>query len=137
MTAIQSATSNVATANNLAGGATFPAYVAPHVVTLTDGASVAIDVSQGNDFRWPLGAGSHTLAAPSNPVNGQAITIAIAYAGLFTPLFNAKFDFGAGGQPTWTAASGKTDYVGFRYDSLLASSAGSWAYTGSVLGLTS
>jgi hypothetical protein len=119
------------------GGGAFPAYVAPHVVTLTDGSSVALDASAGNDFRWSLGGSSHTLAAPSNPVNGQSITIAVKYTGSFTPLFNAVFDFGSAGQPAWTAASGKTDYAGFRYDSALNAAAGAWAYMGSVLGLTS
>lgn len=123
--------------SDLTGGITFPAYVAPTVATLTDGASVALNAALGNDFRWTLGAGSHTLAAPSNPVNGQMITIAIKYSGSFTPLFNAIYDFGAGGQPAWTAATGKTDYVGFRYDSALNAGAGEWAYQGSVLGLTS
>lgn len=128
---------NAATATNLAGGATLPGYVAPRVVTLTDGSSVSIDASQGNDFRWTLGGSSHTLAVPSNPVNGQAITIAIKYSGSFTPLFNAVFDFGSAGQAAWTATLGKTDYAGFRYDAALNGGVGSWAYQGSVLGLTS
>jgi len=112
-------------------------YIAVKVITLTDGSSVALDASLGNDFRWTLGAGSHTLSAPSNPVDGEAITIAVKYSGSFTPLFNAVFDFGSAGQPTWTATSGKTDYVGFRYDASLNSAAGAWAYQGSILGLTS
>jgi hypothetical protein len=121
----------------MTGGVTFPAYVAPTVTTLTDGSSVALNAALGNDYRWTLGGSSHTLAAPSNPVNGQMITIAIKYSGSFTPLFNAVYDFGAPGAPTWSAASGKTDYVGFRYDSALNGAAGEWAYQGSILGLTS
>ena len=113
------------------------AALAPAVITLTDGSSVALNAALGNDYRWSLGGSSHTLAAPANPVNGQLITIAIKYGGSFTPLFNAVFDFGAGGQPSWTATSGKTDYVGFRYDSSLNAGTGEWAYQGSVLGLTS
>lgn len=113
------------------------AALVPAVVTLTDGSSVALNAASGNDFRWSLGGASHTLAAPSNPANGQLITIAIKYGGSFTPLFNSVFDFGAGGQPSWTATSGKTDYCGFRYDSALNGAAGEWAYQGSILGLTS
>ncbi len=118
-------------------GDTMTGYVAPAVVALTDGSSVALNAALGNDFRWTLGASSHTLAAPSNPVNGQSITIAIKYSGSFTPLFNSVYDFGANGAPSWTATSGKTDYCGFRYDSALNGAAGAWAYMGSVLGLTS
>ena len=118
-------------------GGTFPAGVAPKVIALTDGASVALNAAAGNDFRWPLGAGSHTLAAPSNPVDGQTIIIVIKYGGSFTPLFNAVFDFGAAGAPSWTAASGKTDMAGFKYDAALNAGAGEWAYLGSQLGFTS
>jgi hypothetical protein len=118
-------------------GSTMNGYLAPKVVTLTDGSSVALDASGGNAFSWALGASSHTLAAPSNPVDGQVIRVRIKYGGSYTPLFNAVFDFGAGGQPSWTATSGKTDIAGFEYDASLNAGAGEWAYLGSVLGLTS
>ncbi|MCW2930018.1 MAG: hypothetical protein JWM19_980 [Actinomycetia bacterium] len=121
----------------LASGVAMPAYFAPAVVTLTDGSSVALNAALGNDFRWTLSGSSHTLAAPSNPVNGQPISIAIKYTGSFTPLFNSAFDFGAAGQPAWTATSGKTDFAGFRYDLALNGGAGAWAYMGSMLGMTS
>jgi hypothetical protein len=116
---------------------TLGGYIAPAVTALVDGSSVPLDASLGNDFRWTLGGSSHTLAAPLNPVNGQPITVAIKYTGSFTPLFNAVFDFGTAGHPSWTATSGKTDYAGFRYDADLNGGAGAWAYQGCVLGLTS
>ena len=125
-----SCTGNAATATNLAGGATLPDYIAPHVATLTDGSSVAIDASLGNIFDWPLGAGSHTLAAPSNPVNGQMIKIRIAYSGSFTPLFNAIFHFGTDGQPSWTATNAKVDEVAFEYNSNVSA----WCCQGWKLG---
>jgi hypothetical protein len=133
----QSTTGNAATATNLAGGAAFPAYVAPKVTALTDGSSVALNAALGNEFSWTLGAGSHTLAAPSNPVDGQAIRIRVKYSGSFTPEFNAVFDFGAAGAPAWSAASGKTDVVAFVYDAALNDAAGSWYYAGAALGFTS
>jgi hypothetical protein len=105
-------------ATSVLTGLTLSGALSPAVVALTDGSSVAIDVSQGNVFTWSLGASSHTLAAPSNPTNGQQIVIDIAYSGAFTPLFNAAFLFGADGQPTWTSTSGKTDAVAFRYSTL-------------------
>ena len=132
-----SCTGNAATATNLAGGATFPAYVAPTVSTLSDGSSVALNAALGNSFTWPLAGSSHTLAAPSNPVDGQSIKVRIKYSGSYTPLFNSVFDFGAAGQPSWSATSGKTDIAGFEYDASLNGGAGKWAYLGSALGLTS
>jgi len=96
-------------------GTTMTGYLAPAVTALTDGSSVSINAANGNVFTWALGGSSHTLGAPSNPVNGQQIVIDIAYSGAFTPLFNAAFLFGADGQPTWTSTSGKTDAVAFRY----------------------
>ena len=68
----QSTTGNAATATNLAGGATFPAYVAPKVTTLTQsGGNVAVDASLGNDCRLSLTASGWTISNPVNPVNGQ------------------------------------------------------------------
>ena len=128
----QSTTGNAATATNLAGGATLPAYVAPKVVTLTDGSNVAVDASAGNVFDWPLGGSPHTLAAPSNAVDGDVIVLRIGYSGSFTPLFNAIYDFN-GSPPAWTAASGKEDEAAFRY----RAASSKWRYQGSMLGFTS
>jgi hypothetical protein len=122
------------TAANFTGAATIPARIAPHVATLTDGASVALDASLGNVFRWSLGAGSHTLAAPSNPVDGQMIRVRIIYGGSFTPLFNAAYEFGTDGQPSWSAASGKIDEVGFSYDADANAGSGAWTCSGWKLG---
>ncbi len=123
---------NAATATNLAGDTTFPKRVAPAVVALTDGSSVAIDASAGNVFDWPLGGGSHTLAAPGNAVDGDLIVLRIGYSGSFTPLFNAIFDFN-GSPPAWTATSGKEDEAAFRY----RAASTKWRYQGSMLGFTS
>lgn len=123
-------TKNTPAAGGFTGG-TLAKYLAPAVAALTDGASVAIDASQGNVFDWPLGGSGHTLAVPSNPVNGETILIRIAYSGSFTPLFNAIFDFGAAGQPSWTAASGKRDHVAFAWDGA------AWCFHGAQLGFSS
>jgi hypothetical protein len=112
-------------------GGTLTGYLAPAVTSLTDGSSVALNAALGNIFTWALAGSSHTLSAPSNPVNGQIITIDIAYSGSYTPLFNSVFDFGNNGQPQWSATSGNTDTVSFRYSSLKSA----WLYQGSVLGL--
>jgi hypothetical protein len=118
----------------LAGG-TMAGWLAPKVFTLTDGSSVAINAALGTVARWPLGGASHTLAAPSNPVDGQLLILRIIYGGSFTPLFNAIYDFTAVAAPTWTATNGKVDEAGFRYNADANSAAGAWAFIGALLGL--
>jgi hypothetical protein len=142
MSAIQAADvptlnqSTTGTAANLTGAATFPAAVSPHVATLSDGSSVALDASLGNVFRWSLGGASHTLAAPSNAVDGKMIRVRIIYGGSFTPLFNATYAFGTDGQPSWSAASGKIDLVAFEYDADANGGGGAWTCAGWKLGYT-
>ena len=99
-------------------GDTMGGYLAPAVTALSDGDSVSINAADGNDFTWPLGGSSHTLAAPSNPRAGQKITVEIDYGGSYTPEFASGaggFDFGTAGQPSWTATDGEGDLVAFRY----------------------
>ena len=123
-------------AQGLLGGV-MTGRVAPAVITLEDGPSVALNAAAGNDFRWSLGGAGHTLATPANPVNGQMITLAIKYGGSWKPLFSKVFDFGSAGEPAWSATSGKTDYAGWRYDAALNGGAGSWAFQGLTPGLKS
>lgn len=130
----QSTTGNAATATNLAGDTTFPARIAPKVVTLTDGSSVALDSSAGNLYRWPLGGSSHTLSAPSNPEDGDTLVLRIIYSGAYTPLFDVAYLWGASGQPAWSAASGQIDEAGFAYSADAASGSGAWICRGSELG---
>lgn len=126
-------------------GATGPAgpsgqissFISPKVVTLTDGSSVAIDLSAGNVFDWPLSAASHTLAAPTNPKDGENFTVRIAYSGAYTPLFNSVYDWATVGEPIWTSTSGKTDEVSFRWSSAANSGAGKARYLGVGLGYSS
>jgi len=127
-------TGNAATASNLAGDTAFPDRVSPKVRTLTDGSSVALDASLGNVYRWPLGGASHTLAAPSNPVDGDVFVLRIIYGGAYTPLFNAIFKFGTAGPPAWTSITGKVDEVGFAYNADANGGAGGWIYRGPALG---
>lgn len=47
-----------------------PAILVPRIVGLTDTASIVTDVQLGNHFRVTM-AGNRTLAAPSNPKDGQ------------------------------------------------------------------
>jgi hypothetical protein len=56
--------------------ATFSRALVSGVATLTDAASIALDASLGNHFRVTL-AGNRTMAAPTNPTDGQRIAIEV------------------------------------------------------------
>ncbi len=127
----QSTTGNAATATNLAGGATLPAYLAPAVSALTDGASIAVNAALGNVFTVTLG-GNRTLANPSNPVAGQTIHVHVTQdgTGSRTLAYGTAYDFGTAGSPTLTTTAGKMDILGFTYDANLSK----WCFIGSGLG---
>ena len=107
---------------------------APAVVALTDGASIAVNAALGNDFRVTLG-GNRTIAAPSNPVDGQVIRFQLTQdaTGSRTITWTSTaggFDFGTPGAPTLTTTAAKTDMVRFAYNATI----GKWLYDGSNLG---
>ena len=54
--------------------------LAPAVVVLTDAGTIAVDASQGNDFRVTI-AGSRTLGNPANPTDGQKIVFHVTQGG--------------------------------------------------------
>ena len=89
------------------------------VVTLTDGATPALDASQGNTFLLTA-AGNRTIAVPTNPVSGQKITIVHKASGADRTL---ALNTGAGGFRYGTditaltaTTSAKTDYIGAIYN---------------------
>lgn len=134
----QSTTGNAATATNLAGGATFPAKVAPHVVTLTDVATILVDASLGNELRVTLG-GNRTMGAPSNATDGQTVTFEVAQDGSGSRTVTwtggaGGYSFGAGSAPTLSTAAHAVDLVAFRYSAAAGNSAGAWCYLGSLTG---
>jgi len=116
-------------------GATFTGALSPAVSTLTDAATIAVNAALGNDFRVTIGA-SRNMGAPSNPVNGQRITISVTQSGAGS--FTITWNSGAGGYefssglpaPTLSTASGTTDVLSFIYDS----GRGKWLMSGYVLG---
>ena len=82
-------------------------------ITLTDAATVNIDASTGNAFILFAG-GSRTIAAPTNPRQGQEIVITVwnNTAGAITTTWNATYHMAA-----WTdAAAGKQRVIRFMYD---------------------
>lgn len=123
---------NAATATNLAGGATLPAYLAPAVTDLSFSSSIAVDAALGNAFNLTLTASTGTLATPSNPVDGEVIRIRVTQGsgGSFTLSYGTAYDFGTAGSPTLSTAAGKVDILGFEY----VASISKWCYLGSGLG---
>ena len=130
----QSTTGNAATATNLAGGATVPAYLAPTVSALTFVASgtTLVNAALGNSFNLTLTASTTTLGNPSNPVDGQVIRFRITQGsgGSFTLAYGTAYDFGTAGSPTLSTAATKVDILGFEY----VASISKWCYLGSGLG---
>lgn len=108
------------------GAKTFPDAVLGPVITLTDGATVAIDAALGNYFELST-TQNPTLLAPSNPPGvgfTQFITIAIkATSAPRTPAFttgsNDAFLLGTGLTTINAIASGTWDLFGFRYSRTL------------------
>lgn len=88
-------------------------------ITLTDGATPALDASLGNVFRLAA-AGDRTIAVPSNAVGGQKIVIEhLASGGARTLALNSGaggFRFGSDITALTQTASGKTDYIGCIYN---------------------
>ena len=108
--------------------------VAPAVVMLTDGATISMDASQGNDFRVTI-AGNRTIANPANPTDGQRIVVQVTQGGqgANTLAFGSAFEFGAGlAQPTLSTTAGYTDLLGFIYNA----AKGSWLFVAYALGFS-
>lgn len=90
-------------------------------VTLTDGATPALDASLGNAFILTA-AGNRTIAVPSNPTSGKRIIIRHkASGGARTLSLNTGaggFRFGSTITALTETASGKTDYIGCIWNSV-------------------
>lgn len=132
----QSTSGNAATATNLAGGATIPAFIAPTVTTLSfvSSGTTLVNAALGNEFALTITDSTTTLGAPSNPVDGQTIRFRFVQGvgGSFTIAYNAVYDFGAAGAPTLSTTAGKIDVLAFEY--VATASLNKWVYLGSGLG---
>jgi len=92
--------------------------LAPAVVALTDAATIAVDASQGNDFRVTLGA-SRAMVNPAHPADGQQIIFQITQGsgGPAAITWGTAYEFSSAlPQPTLSTAAGHTDLLGFIYD---------------------
>jgi hypothetical protein len=111
-----------------------PGAVAPTVVRLTDGATIAVDASLGNDFRVTIGA-NRTMSTPANPANGQQIIFQITQGsgGSSAITWDTGYEFSTGlPQPTLSSAAGQTDLLGFIYNA----SKGKWLLAAFVNGFS-
>jgi hypothetical protein len=92
------------------------------IATLTDGATISLDASLGNHFRVTLG-GNRTLAAPTNPTDGQRIMIEVIQDGtggrtLALTTGTNGFAFGTDITGiTLSTAIGARDFIGAVYNS--------------------
>ena len=87
-------------------------------VALTDGASIATDLSLGNNFSVTLG-GNRTLANPTNIVAGQSGIIVLTQdgTGSRTLAYGSYFKFPAGTAPTLTTTAGAVDVLAYYVES--------------------
>jgi hypothetical protein len=109
--------------------------VAPAVVVLTDGATIAVDASLGNDFRVTI-AGDRAMGTPANPADGQKVTLQVTQGadGPFTLSWSSAYEFSAGlPLPTLSTTAGLTDLLCFVYNA----AKGKWLCAAFVSGFAS
>jgi hypothetical protein len=71
-------------------------------VTLTDGATVAVNANLSNNFLWQPGASGHTLGSPTNTTVGQWLDFLIqqpASGGPYSVTYNAAYSWATGSAP--------------------------------------
>ena len=87
-------------------------------VALTDGSSVAIDLSLANNFTLTL-AGNRTLAAPTNVTAGQSGVIVVTQdgTGSRTLAYNSIYKFAGGTAPTLTTTASAVDVLAYYVES--------------------
>lgn len=97
---------------------TFTAAQRGAYVTLTDAATIAVDMSLGNQFQVTLG-GNRTLGAPTNVVAGQSGVIRVVQdgTGSRTLAYNSAFKFPGGTAPTLTTGANAVDLLAYHVES--------------------
>lgn len=88
-------------------------------ITLTDGATVALDASQGYVFMLTAG-GNRTISPPTNPAANQKLIIKHKASGgartLALSTSTGGFRFGTSISALAATTSGKVDYIGAIYN---------------------
>ena len=87
-------------------------------VALTDAATIAVDLSLGNNFTVTL-AGNRTLGAPTNVTAGQSGVIVVTQdsTGSRTLAYNSVYKFAAGTAPTLTTTASAVDVLAYYVES--------------------
>jgi hypothetical protein len=88
------------------------------VVSLTDAATIAVDLSLGNNFSVTLG-GNRTLGAPTNTTAGQSGVIVVTQdgTGSRTLAYNSVYKFAGGTAPTLTTTASAVDVLAYYVES--------------------
>jgi hypothetical protein len=88
------------------------------VVSLTDAATIAVDLSLGNNFSVTLG-GNRTLGAPTNQTAGQSGVIVVTQdsTGSRTLAYNSVYKFAGGTAPTLTTTASAVDVLAYYVES--------------------
>ena len=88
------------------------------VVALTDAATIAVDLSLGNNFSVTLG-GNRTLGAPTNQTAGQSGVIVVTQdsTGSRTLAYNTVYKFAGGTAPTLTTTASAVDVLAYYVES--------------------
>ena len=88
------------------------------IVTLTDGASIAVIATAGNVMTVTLG-GNRTLEAPSAAIDGQVITLFVVQdgSGNHTLAWHADYQFAGGVAPTLSTGINDVDVFTMVYKS--------------------
>jgi hypothetical protein len=84
------------------------------ITTLTDAATIAIDMDDNNNFKVTLG-GNRTLGNPTNVVEGQTGFIEVLQdsTGSRTLSFSSNYRFVGGTAPTLTTTASKKDVLAY------------------------
>ena len=87
-------------------------------VALTDAATIAVDLSLGNNFTVTL-AGNRTLGAPTNVTAGQSGVIVVTQdgTGSRTLAYNTVYKFAGGTAPTLTTTASAVDVLAYYVES--------------------
>lgn len=101
-------------ANTFTSVATFNGQVYSPIVSLTDAASISLDLSTGNSFAVTLG-GNRTLENPSNAIAGQVGYIYVYQdgTGSRTLSFGNSYRFAKGAAPVMTTSISAVDMLVF------------------------
>jgi hypothetical protein len=99
-------------ASTITASKTFTAPVIAPVVSLTDAASVVVNMALGNNFALTL-AGNRTLAAPTGVTPGQTGHIYLVQdgTGSRTLAYNSAYVFVSGTAPTLSTAANAVDLL--------------------------